>query len=249
MATVKPIRVLANARTLIDLLADIGPLSIAEIADQTDIPRPSVYRLIDGLEAISLVESLPDARVQCSRRWLHLADASLAGMVEWRDAPRVLDGLVEHTGQTAFLSVPRANGAVCVGWAQGRGIGVLVLRPGRSLPYHAGAAGRALLAFGHEDVEGLLGQAPFARLTPYTLTTAEELRADVANTRERGYSVSDQDVTVGIGAVGVPVTDAAGRVRGSLSIGGLADEITARTEPFAAALLAAADDLGRSIPR
>ena len=68
----------------------------------------------------------------------------------------------------------------------------------------------------------MLEQAPFERLTPRTLTTAEELTADADETRERGYSRSDQDVTEGISALGVAVLDPRGNLTGALSIGGLA---------------------------
>ncbi len=245
MAAGKPIRVLANARALIDVLAEQGPMTPAQLSELIGIPRPSIYRLVSGLESISLVETLPDARVRASRRWLHLADASLAGMSEWHGAAALLDDLVELTGQTAFLSVPRKDRAVCVSWAPGRGIGVLALRPGRSLPYYAGAAGRTLLAFAHEDSAAFLRGAPFPALTPRTLVTADDLRADISATRERGYAVSDQDVTIGIAAIGAPVMDATGTTLGALSIGGIAEEISSHTTRYARDLLAIAHELGR----
>lgn len=233
MATIK---VLANARQLVDALAEHGPLSPAEAAELIRIPRPSVYRLAGALEAVDLVETLDDARIALSRRWLHLADAAGSAMTEWAGVDAVLDGIVEATGQTAFLSVPRANGAVCVAWSPGRGMGVLLLKPGRSLPYHAGAAGRVLLAFQQPDPEALLSDAPLPALTPRTLVDADALRADIAATRERGYSISDEDVTVGIGALGVPVRDARGAVRASLSLSGFAEAIREAQEEYVGVL-------------
>ena len=61
--------------------------------------------------------------------------------------------------------MPRDDHAVCVDWAQGRGINVLILKPGRWLPLHAGAAGRVTLAYGHPNPAGYLHKAPF---TPFT---------------------------------------------------------------------------------
>jgi DNA-binding IclR family transcriptional regulator len=125
---------------------------------------------------------------------------------------------------------------VCVDWAPGRGIGILVLRPGRSLPLHAGGAGRAVLAFGGLDLDAVLAAAPFERLTPATLVTAAQLRADVADSRRQGHVVSDEDVTVGIGAVAVPVLDGSGVLRGCLSLGGLSADVRRRREEFLTAL-------------
>ncbi|MGC5224987.1 IclR family transcriptional regulator [Micromonospora sp. DT81.3] len=238
----KPIKVLVNADDVIDALSKEGALTPAEIADRVGIPRPSVYRLLDGLNAVGFTEALPNSKTQLSLRWLHLADHARAGMREWTDARSVLADLVERTGQTAYLSVLRNNEAVCVEWEQGRGIGVLVLKPGRTLPLNAGAAGRTLLAFG-ADVEAYLERTSRKRFTKATLVGEDELRADVVATRERGYAVSDEDVTDGIGALGVPVGSPTVKAIGALSLAGLAPDMTARREDFVDELRRAANRL------
>jgi DNA-binding IclR family transcriptional regulator len=155
----------------------------------------------------------------------------------------VLDELAETTGQTAFLSLPRGDEAVCLDWARGRAINVLILKPGRSLPLYAGAAGRITLAFRDEGSDDYLAQAPFPQLTPVTLTTAAQLRRDVTETRDRGFSISDEDVTIGIGALGAPLHSRAGRFNGALSIAGLAEDFRSGRDDLAAALLASARSL------
>lgn len=235
-------KVLSNADEVIDLLSKEGPLSPADIAERTGVPRPSVYRLLDGLHAIGLTEPLPDSTARLSLRWLHLADSARAAMHEWSGAPAVLSALVERTGQTAYLSLLRKDEAVCIDWEQGRAIGVLLLKPGRTLPLHAGAAGRTLLAFA-ADVDSYLASSDLRRFTPATIADAHALRDDVAQTRHRGYAISDGDVTEGIGALGAPVRSAAGSVLGALSIAGLADEFARQRDRLADELLAAAADL------
>ncbi|MCC2031536.1 IclR family transcriptional regulator [Microbacterium allomyrinae] len=242
----KPIKVLVNADDVIGLLSTQGPLTPAEIAERVQIPRPSVYRLLDGLNAIGLTEPLPDSRTQLSLRWLHLADRARASMREWRDAHGVLVDLVDRTGQTAYLSVLRKDEAVCMDWEQGRGIGVLVLKPGRTLPLNAGAAGRTLLAFS-ADIDAYLENSDRRRFTTKTLVDDAELRADAAATRARGFAISDEDVTDGIGAVGIPVRSGSGAVIGALSLAGLADDITAERDRLVAELRRSADQLERNV--
>jgi len=245
--TTRPIKVLANADRVIRALSESGALTPAELAEAVDIPRPSVYRLIDGMTAIGLTESLPDGTARLSMRWLRMADRARAAMPEWEGADDVLRDLVERTQQTAYLTIERDGEAVCIAWEQGRGIGVLVLKPGRSLPLHAGAAGRALLAFGGgleaELVRGREEGAPRTRFTRATLTTDEELRADAEAALARGYSVSIEDVTPGIAAFGAPVRQG-GHVIGAISIAGLTAEFEERREELAEALLGAAARLG-----
>lgn len=240
-----PMGILQRSSRLVQLLAERGPMSTADAAEQVGMPRPSLYRLADALTQARLLETTPDGRLRVSLHWLRLADATREGMTEWAGARDVLDDLATVTGQTVYLSLPRADRAVCIDWSRGRGVSVLALKPGRTLPLYAGAAGRVTLAFRPEPLEEYLEDAPFPPFTEHTLTSADELRADVAATQGRGYSVSDEDVTRGIGALGVPLIRD-GTLKGALSLGGLADEFRANRPSFTAALRSAASQLTSS---
>ena len=87
--------------------------------------------------------------------------------------------------------------------------------------------------------------APFPAYNEHTLTTAEELRADVARIRECGYAVSDEDVTLGIGAVGVPLfRPGEGHAVGALSAGGFVDEVRRMSDDLLGLLRRGAVELG-----
>ena len=117
------------------------------------------------------------------------------------------------------------------------------------MPLYAGAAGRVTLAFGQDDPEAYLANAPFEAYTDRTLTTAAKLRKDIALTRTQGYVVSDGDVTDGIGALGAPLFwTTAGEFAGALSIAGLAEELNERRDELVEKLLAAASTLSASLP-
>lgn len=242
-----PMKVVAKASDVIDVLAAEGALTPSEVAARVRMPRSSVYRLVDGLVAVGLVEPIADGRLRLSLRWLGLADAARRGLREWRHADEVLERLVEQTGQTSYLSLLVDERAVCIEWRRGRGVDVLAFKPGLSLPLSAGAAGRVMLAYG-VDIDAYLARASLPRLTPYTVTDPVELKRQVALTRERGYALSHQDVSAGITAIGVPIFGP-NRVFASacVSIGGLSRAFGDDPERFAPALRAAADQLGASM--
>lgn len=236
-------RALSNTVDVVEFLASHPDSTTAEITEATGLPRTNVYRIVDGLVEAGLATLLDDRRVSLSRRWLHLADATLSGMTEWGNSSHVLDDLANSTGQTAYLIVPRGRRAVCVAWSPGRGIGVLETKPGRSLPLYAGAAGRLALAYAVEDLDAYLADAPFAPLTPRTLIDSGALRDDVENTRREGRVVSDEDATTGIVSLGLPLFDASRRFAGSVSLGGLREEVLEHEDEYFERLGSAADSL------
>jgi IclR family acetate operon transcriptional repressor len=241
MSSPKAIRPLANANEIVQILAANGPLSPSQISDLIGIPRSTVYRLADGLAALGLIEQLPTAHISLTERWLHLADAA-SHREEWSHASPALDDVHVNTQLTTYLSVPHGREVVCLEWRPGSALNLLMMRPGRTLPLHAGAAGRVMLAYGEFTVTEYLRDEPL-RFNERTLTTASALEQDVVETRSRGFVFSDEDVTEGIGAVGVPIFDRAGTAIGSLSIGGLAGEIRERLEELATLMHSAASQV------
>ena len=62
---------------------------------------------------------------------------------------------------------------------------------------------------------------PLESLTPKTLTDPAALRKELRRIRQRGYSIDDQEVVMGVYCVAVPILDANGRPAGAMSITGL----------------------------
>jgi len=134
----------------------------------------------------------------------------------------VMERIHERTGETVFLCVRRGDEAVCIERLDGRRVQSLALRLGGSLPLHAGAAPRVLLAWeARAEWEAFFERcSPLEQYTDRTPLTRKQLFAELEQTLERGYAVSDEDVTPGISSLGAPVFDYTGRIRGAISIGG-----------------------------
>ena len=98
---------------------------------------------------------------------------------------------------------------------------------GSQLPLHCSAAGRSLL-WSHTDAQVralLAGRAP-ERFTPRTLATGRELLRELAASRERGYSVCDEEIELGVRSIAVPVFDAADRPVAAMTISTRAERMT-----------------------
>ncbi len=217
-----------------------------ELAKEIGIPRPSAYRLLAALVQDGLGTQLPDGTTSLSTKWLLFGDRALATAAPWFHRDDLLRELRDLTHLTVFLSVPREHRTVCIRRLHGQGVQVLVLEPGGSLPLHLGGVGRITLAFGPEDPGAYLDAHHPERLTSNSLESKNAILADVTLSRERGYCVSDEDVTVGVGAVAAPVLDPSGGFLAALSVAGRRADVIGREAQLVEALQDVASQIGES---
>lgn len=217
------VQVLAKVASLFDRLAEEQEVSAARLAELIGEPRSTVYRLLASLQRLELVEAgTRRGTYRLGLKLFRLGSAVVARFDERQAALPVMERIHEQTGETVFLCVRRGREAVCIERIDGRRVQSLALRLGGSLPLHSGAAPRVLLAYEPRELwsEYMAGRR-LEVFTPNTPATPEELFAELEEVRERGYAVSDEDVTIGIAALGAPIFDHRGNLRAALSISGI----------------------------
>jgi IclR family transcriptional regulator, acetate operon repressor len=123
--------------------------------------------------------------------------------------------LQARTGKPVHMAVPSYRSALRLVRATGRAEGKPELRD--LAPAHAIAGGKLLLAFRDPWREVVL-ESPLAPLTERTLTEPDLVRADLDETRARGYAVEDQEFRIGTQAIALPVRDGTGEVVAALAL-------------------------------
>ena len=92
---------------------------------------------------------------------------------------------------------------------------------GRYFHMHNSASGKAMLAeWSRERVEEVLDRWGLPKETENTIQSRTELYEELERTRERGYSLNDQEALEGLMAVGMAITNPDGSVLGSLDVSG-----------------------------
>jgi DNA-binding IclR family transcriptional regulator len=206
---------------LLLLAREPGPLGVREIGRRLGMSAPTVHRLLTTLGMYDLVQHV-NGRSEYRLGWacLGLGRAVLNGTEFARAAQDIARALRDGTEETVTGQVHVGGEQVVVVEAEGlhelrRRVGV-----GRRIPLHAGASGRAILAFlPSEEVERYLAQ-PLAKIGPNTITDPTELRARLAEVHRLGYATSFEESVTGVGAASVPIFGDDGRVAGSLSVSG-----------------------------
>jgi len=121
-----------------------------------------------------------------------------------------------------IVSVPvaREGGAEYIDRARPAHVQAAVPRSRKEpLPFHASAAGKALLAnWDKSAARNFLGSGRAVSLTHNTITDQPSLAAELDRARQLGYAVDDQEHRVGIRCVAAPILGSNGRVRASIYI-------------------------------
>jgi DNA-binding IclR family transcriptional regulator len=219
-------------------------LSLAELVRRSGYSKTTAYRLLTTLEHAGWLERAPDGSFRLTIRPFQIGSILLDDLSVRHEALPVMRRLSTAVGLTAYLTIPAGARAVCIERIdRGSGLRVMDLQVGGSQPLHLGAAPRALLAFDEAALLAAVLDAGLERRTPHSLATEDALRADLAETRRRGYSISDSDATVGVAALGAPVFDRHEQAVGAISIGGLTDQVLPPRPEHVEVLLAAAQEI------
>jgi DNA-binding IclR family transcriptional regulator len=212
---------------MMDVLAHLeraeGRRSIRDLATSSGVPRSTVYRILNTLEAHRMVVRAGTDGYQLGSRLLSLAARVPRGS-EWQrlaeSAQPFLQRLADETGETTKLSVLDADAALCVAVAQGPMPFAVAAALGGRYPLHAGAASKVLLAA--MDPAPVLA-TPLEAYTSRTITDAAALRSQLARIRRQGWAEDTGEHSLSIRAVAAPVRDAAGRIVAALSVAHFAD--------------------------
>ncbi len=208
-----------RALTVLEQLASSGrPQTLAALADETGIPKPTLHRLLQTLldrgYATHEGSGLYGAGVRCfelGSLWAQNLDLRAI-------AAPYLATLNEVTQETVHLGVYEHGDVIYIDKIESPHQVVARTYVGRRCPASCVATGRVLLA--HSDryeIERVLA-GPLPAYTEDSITDPEALNALLERTRRDGYAVNHGSYRPEVGGVAGPVRDYTGRVVASVGV-------------------------------
>jgi DNA-binding IclR family transcriptional regulator len=226
--------------------------TIRGLTEQLNLPRSTVYRILNTLTAHDMVRRNADGTFLLGPRLLALAarvGPSQANYDIVALANPILQKLAEQTGEPAKLSVRDGDWALVVAAVAGNHEYSLTPVAGTAYPLHAGAASKVILAhMPPEDIETLLA-GPLQRYTPRTIVEPAKLKAELARVRRQGFARDQGEHAVSVHAIAAPVFEPDGGLVGALSIPFLADRDVPTRDRLRDAVVRSAAVLSAAIPR
>ncbi|HEY3686818.1 MAG TPA: IclR family transcriptional regulator [Streptosporangiaceae bacterium] len=236
---------LARGLALLEGLAERDrPLTLNDFNGRTGLPKSTLVRLLAVLEEMDYVVRIDDRPAyRLGHKILALSNAYVTGLDLSVVAGDDLARLAAETGQTANLGVLDGRDVlhVCVREPD-RPIRFTTMTGARDAPYCTGLGKMLLSQVDPDDLDAHLPPAPYPRRTDGTLTTRDALAADLRTSAERGYAMDDNEGSVGLRCVAVPVV-VDGACLAAVSVSGPSAEFT--DEARAAFIAALHETAGR----
>lgn len=240
-----PIESVDNALKLLVMLREREGFTLSQAADSINVARSTAHRLIAMLQHYGFVHRDPITKTYVAGPMLiEIGLATLRdGDLRHQTRPH-LRALVDEVGETAHLVVLRGGNLLYIDCIEGSQAIRAGSRVGEMLPAYATAGGKALLAALPPPIVGeLYAGGALTPLTPHTITTVPELRAELERVRETGYAVNNSESELNLRAVAATIVDRAGQARAAITVAAPEFRLPTSTVPRVAAAVARATKL------
>lgn len=189
------------------------PLTANEIAERTDLPKATIYRLCDQLLENGLLRRQISGRgFTCGPALIGLSTSVHANQLQYGARRAVLERVARSIGETCNLAVPERSGMIYWDRVETEWPLRLQLPVGTTVPFHATASGKLYLAMMPQARRShFLDELVLTPTTKNTLTDRLALEARLDEIAANGYSEDNEEFIDDMVAIAVPVFDAAGR--------------------------------------
>ena len=212
-----------RALYILDQLARAGgDLSMAELAELTRISETTLQRAIQLLvDEGYVLKDVSRQRLQIGARSLELANAIITNVPFAPIVRTILRETASLTGETVALYryLQDRGQAAAVAYHESDRELQYEVSVGEVKPLHAGASGKAILAFLEPETRvDILARHGLTALTDRTVTDPAILERELEGIRKAGFAISRGEYLVGAVGIAAPVRSRHGDIYGSLVV-------------------------------
>lgn len=199
----------------------------SELSRRLEIPKSSASYILRTLERRGyLRRDSESGRYRLGLKLLSLGAETQANFAIAEVALPFMESLVERVGLTCHLAVLDQGEAVYVEKVEAPGFFKVNTWVGRRMFLHSTSVGKSLLAWlPKAQLDELMHNQNFKKRTPKTILTQTKLAADLEHVRELGYSVDDEENSLGARCLGAPIFDGNEQVIGALGVSGTITQV------------------------
>ncbi|MFC8304074.1 IclR family transcriptional regulator [Specibacter sp. NPDC057265] len=193
---------------LLELITDAGGnVTLSELSASTELPLPTIHRLLRTLVALGYIRQLPSRRYALGPRLIRLGEGATKQLGAM--ALPQLETLVKQLGETANMAVLDTDMVIYIAQIPSPHSMRMFTEVGRRAHTHDTGVGKALLAqLDNDTVRSIVTSKGMPTPTIKSHGTVEGLLADLDTIRERGYAIDEEEQEIGVRCFAMAVPDA-----------------------------------------
>lgn len=190
---------------IVELIAASGQeVGVSELAERAALPLPTMHRFLRTLVSLGYVRQLSNRRYALGPGLIRVGEAASLQMGAW--ARPHLASLVQQLEETVNMAILDGDRATYVAQVPSAQSMRMFTEIGRRVHTHASGVGKALLAELDPDrVRGITERAGMPTPTRMTLSTVDDLLADLEVIRQRGFAIDDGEQELGVRCIAITV--------------------------------------------
>ncbi len=196
------------------------PVTPSALKDVLNLPKPTLHRLFNTAEETGYLQRDIDGRSYGPGPRLRQLAAYTVSTQRLRTLRlAILRRVADEIGETCNIAVPDRDGMTYLDRVETHWPLRIQLPVGTQVPFYCTASGKMYLSsLRPAYLDKFLASIPLEPMAPSTITAPDALRAEIEQTRKRGYSTDAEEFMEGMAAVAVPIHDPKGRLVSTLSV-------------------------------
>jgi DNA-binding IclR family transcriptional regulator len=241
--------VVRSTFTILEELSRSELLGLREVTQNTGIPKSTVFRILSTLVDLGYVTREPNRNYRINPRLGRLVNDGAASEALRRLARPLMLELRDTYGETVNLGVQQFDKVTYLEVVPSEFALRLQESRGASVPVHASALGKAILAFSPQrEVEVLVRGQKLESVTEHTISDSDAFLAELKRVRNAGVAFDRGEGSMLAICIGAPILDANGNAIAAMSISGPASRFNPKKDsPVIASLVKGTTELSRAL--
>jgi DNA-binding IclR family transcriptional regulator len=196
------------------------PRQLADLAEQVDMPKPSVHRLLAQLEEVGMIgRDITGKGFTVGGTLLRLAVDAMTVRAKQPAVHGIMRKLVNHVKESCNLGMLQDHEVIYLERVECDWPLRMQLQAGSRVPLHCTASGKLFLAQMSSRLrQRLLASLPLHKFTNNTIVDPELLEQECKAIKASGVSINREEYHLGLIGVAVPVRRSDQTVVATLSI-------------------------------
>ena len=209
-------------------------ITITELSDNLGLSKNNVHRILDTLLASELVDRLPGKQSYMLGWGLYELSKTVPTYhnINTSDYISVMGDLCSRVSESVNMGICSGNNECIILCKVNPNRSTLIsTQVGSVEPLHVAALGKVFMSeWPTKQIVDYFDTIRTKKVTQKSIDNAEQMISECLETRRRGYAIDDEERTLGVRCMAVPIFNYGGNVSYCIGISAPKEQITEKTK-------------------